>query len=143
MNPRFLKGLSFKGYGTSLAVGLGIPIPILDEEMARFTAVSDDIIEAPVVDYSEGYPNGSGEPIARVSYADLRSGSITIEGRTVRTFTSSSYTRASEIASELKRWIEEGSFLLGRPVDPLPGARVTAPVKASGQESAAIGAAAR
>jgi len=125
MSARYLKGLSFKGYGVSIAVGLGIPIPILDEEMARFTAVSNAEIMAPVVDYSEDYPNGQGEPLGHVSYAELRSGEFTFRGRPVRTSSSSSYARASEVATELKRWITEGSFQLGRPVELLPdgGAR--------------------
>ena len=122
MTARYLRGISLTGYGVSLAVGLGVPIPILDEEMARFTAVSDHEIVAPVVDYSEDYPNGRNEPLAHVNYAELRSGSITVQGRTVRTSSSSSYARASEIATELKRWIAKGSFLLGHPVEQLPGA---------------------
>ncbi len=125
MNARYLRGLSLKGYGVSLAVGLGVPIPILDEEMARFTAVSNTEIMSPVVDYSDDYPNGKGEPLGYVSYADLRSGIIDFQGRRVRTATSSSYARASEIATELKRWIEEGSFQIGRPVELLPDAGAT------------------
>ena len=42
MDPRWVVGVSLLGYGCSLAVGLGIPIPILNAEMARFTAVSDE-----------------------------------------------------------------------------------------------------
>ncbi|MBT4364735.1 MAG: hypothetical protein HOD17_09640, partial [Desulfobacteraceae bacterium] len=34
MKPEWLRGISLLGYGCSLAVGLGIPIPILNEEMA-------------------------------------------------------------------------------------------------------------
>ena len=44
-------------------------IPILDEEMLRYTAVSDEDIFANVVDYSEAAPQGTGEPLGRVSYA--------------------------------------------------------------------------
>ncbi|MCS7151826.1 MAG: homocysteine biosynthesis protein, partial [Endomicrobia bacterium] len=38
MSAEFLVGVSITGYGTSLAVGIGIPIPILDEEIARWCA---------------------------------------------------------------------------------------------------------
>jgi len=121
MSPEYLRGVSITGYGVSLAVGIGIPIPILDEEMARFTAVRDSEIFAPVVDYSENYGNNKGEPLAHVSYAELRSGTITLGGKKVKTAGLSSYAKAREIAATLKAWIAEGRFLLGRPVENLPG----------------------
>jgi uncharacterized protein (DUF39 family) len=121
MNTDYLRAASITGYGVSLALGVGVPIPILDEEMAAYTAVSDKDIEAPVIDYSENYWSNSGQPVARVTYAELRSGSIEIQGKKVRTASLSSYFKARAVATELKRWIEDGSFLLGKPVDPLPG----------------------
>jgi len=122
MSHRFLRGVSATGYGVSLAVGIGIPIPILDEEMAAFTAVSDSEISAPVVDYSRDYWSNSGEPLALVTYEELRSGSIEIEGKKVRTGALSSLAKARVIAEELKGWIEAGRFTLAAPVDPIPGA---------------------
>ncbi|MCP4602987.1 MAG: hypothetical protein GY847_21135 [Proteobacteria bacterium] len=121
MSAEYLRGCSITGYGTSLSVGIGVPIPILDEEMARFTAVKDSDIVAPIVDYSENYPNNVGEPLGFVSYAKLRSGQIEIQGRKVRTAGLSSYSKARQIAGDLKKWIEAGEFLLGKSVDPLPG----------------------
>lgn len=122
MSSDYLRGCAITGYGVSLAVGIGIPIPILDEEMARFTSVTDRDIVAPIVDYSENYPANKGEPLGFVSYEQLRSGEIEIEGKKVRTAGLSSYSKAREIAGALKGWIEAGEFVLGRPVDPLPGA---------------------
>lgn len=136
MSPQFLRAASIKGYGVSLAVGVGIPIPILDEEMARYTGVRDRDLVAPVVDYSLSYPEGKGEPLDFVTYAELRSGEITIRGRRVRTASLSSYPQARRIASELKRWIEAGDFALSRPAELLPGARIT-PASASPAERAA------
>ncbi len=123
MSADFLRAVSLTGYGVSLAVGIGVPIPILDQEMARFTGVRDADILAPVVDYSKDYPEATGEVLGHVSYAELRSGSIELEGRRVPTASLSSLPQARRIADRLKRWIEAGEFLLGRPVDPLPGAR--------------------
>lgn len=120
MSSRYIRGVSMTGYGVSLSVGIGIPIPILNEEMARFTAVTDDEIFAPVVDYSEDYPNMQGSPLAWVSYGDLRKGRINVEGKSVETFSLSSYARAKEIAQTLKDWIAGGEFLLGKPVELLP-----------------------
>ena len=121
MDAEYLRGVSITGYGASLAVGIGVPIPVLDEDMARCTAVRDADIFAPVVDYAHNYPNNVGEPLAYVSYAELRSGTIDVGGKKVRTAGLSSYVKARAIAAELKRWIEAGQFLLGRPSEPLPG----------------------
>jgi uncharacterized protein (DUF39 family) len=120
MNAEYLRGVSITGYGVSLAVGIGVPIPVLDEEMAVFTAVSDSDITAPVIDYSEDYPNNRGEPLGQVTYEELRSGTIEVKGRRIRTAGLSSYLKAKNIAGELKQWIERGEFTLGRPVDALP-----------------------
>lgn len=116
MSPRWLMGASILGYGCSLMVGVGIPIPILDEEMALFTSVSDEDIVTQVKDYSFTRQ----EPLCEVSYAQLRSGSITVEGREIPTVPLSSYVRAKEIAETLKTWIEKGDFVLGEPQNMLP-----------------------
>ena len=120
MSSRWLRGVSFLGYGVSLMVGIGIPIPILDEEMLKYTAVSDEEIFAPIVDYSEAYPQMLGETLGRVSYAQLKSGEITIGDKTVPTAPLSSYYGARQIAAILKEWIMKGEFLLTEPVFTLP-----------------------
>ncbi len=121
MNPRFLSGVSLLGYGCSLAVGLGVPIPVLNEEIAMRTGVSDEDIVTQVVDYGAAYPKGRAESLLEVTYAQLRSGSIELAGKKVRTAPLSSYVRAREVAETLKKWISEGSFLLGEPQELLPG----------------------
>jgi uncharacterized protein (DUF39 family) len=120
MQSRWLLGVSILGYGCSLAVGLGIPIPILDEEMARYTAVADEELFAPIVDYSEDYPKGTGKTVGQVSYAELKSGSFRFNGREVQSVPLSSLPRAREIADILKGWIKQGKFLLGEPQHLLP-----------------------
>ena len=122
MSPEWLVGASFIGYGASMYVGLGIPIPILDEEMARYTAVKDEEILCPVVDYSEGYPYCKPIDLGYVNYRDLKSGKVTIRGKEVPTTPMSSYPRARKIAEILKEWIKSGRFELTQPVAPLPSA---------------------
>lgn len=122
MSADFVRGVSIPGYGVSMALGLGIPIPVLDRGVAESTGVSDEDIVAPVVDYSRSYPDLSGEVLGTVSYADLRSGTVELEGREIRTVPLSSYRKAREVAETLKAWIERGDFLLSAPVEPLPGA---------------------
>ena len=121
MKPEWLRGTSILGYGVNLTVGIGIPIPILSEEILRYTAVKDEEIFAPVVDYSEAYPEGKSEVLAEVSYAELKSGRINLMGKEVPTASLSSYFKALEIANTLKEWIQSGEFLLTEPVAPLPG----------------------
>ncbi|MEG6616034.1 homocysteine biosynthesis protein [Peptococcaceae bacterium 1198_IL3148] len=123
MNPRYLRGASMLGYGCSLSVGIGIPIPILNEEVLRWVSRSDKELYAPIVDYSDAYPNGTGECLGYASYADLKSGEITIQGKKVKTAPMSSYPMAVEIATELKEWIIKGDFQLTQPVQPLPAAK--------------------
>jgi L-aspartate semialdehyde sulfurtransferase len=120
MKPRWLRGLSFLGYGATLQVGLGIPIPILNEEIMGYCAVRDEDIFAPVVDYSRAYPHREAGNLGLVSYADLKSGSITVDGKKVPTASLSSYAGAREIAESLKEWIKSGEFTLTNPVAGLP-----------------------
>lgn len=121
MDPSFIKGASFIGYGATIFIGLGIPIPIIDEEMAYFTSRSDEDYWAQVVDYGNDYPNRNPVSLCEVNYAQLKSGKININGTEVPTFPISSYSKAREIAGLLKDWIISGSFLLTNPVAPLPG----------------------
>lgn len=122
MDPQWVVGVSMYGYGVSLTVGIGTAIPILDEEMALYTAVKDEDIVAPIVDYSRGYPYNEGGPLGYVDYKKLRSGSIEINGRQVPTGSLSSYPKAREIAGILKDWIQRGEFLLTEPVQQIPSA---------------------
>ncbi|MBU1615718.1 homocysteine biosynthesis protein, partial [bacterium] len=121
MSPKWLRGVSMTGYGVSLAVGIGLPIPILDEEILSYTAIKDEEIYAQVVDYSEAYPQGKPGSLGEVNYAQLKSGKIIISGNTIPTSGLSSYAKAREIAKELKEWISKGEFLLTEPVQPIPG----------------------
>lgn len=123
MSPDWLVGASFQGYGCTLFVGVGIPIPILDEEMARFTAVKDEDIYTQIVDYSHDYPQFESRSLGEVNYAQLKSGAIRINGQDVPTSPLSSYSKAKEIAEILKSWIQNGEFLLGEPQQLLPQPR--------------------
>jgi len=120
MYTGFLRGVSIQGYGCSLSVGLGIPIPLLNEEMARFTAVSDEEIFTQVIDYGKDYPTGVGRSLGSVSYAELKSGTIRLEGQDIVSVPLSSVVKAREIAEILKTRIVGGQFLLGEPQMTLP-----------------------
>ncbi|MFA5388831.1 MAG: homocysteine biosynthesis protein [Candidatus Omnitrophota bacterium] len=121
MSPDYLVGSTFQGYGVTLTVGIGVPIPILDEDICKFTAVKDEDIWAQVVDYSDAYPNCVPGSLGEVNYAQLKTGKIKVKGKEIPTGSLSSYSKAVEIAEKLKAWIKKGEFLLTEPVAPLPG----------------------
>jgi uncharacterized protein (DUF39 family) len=122
MSAEWLRGLSILGYGCSMAVGLGIPIPILDAEMAAYTGVADKDIFTQIVDYGHEYTNCIAKSYGQVSYAQLKSGHIKVNGKKVPTAPLSSVVKAREIAEILKRWIQKGEFLLNPPAQLLPDA---------------------
>jgi len=128
MNPEYIRGASFQRYGTTLYVGLGIPIPILDEDMARFTAVTDADITTDILDY--GVPRRDRPVVKETNYEELRSGRVTINGREVPVSPLSSFKVSRKIAGELRDWIEGGDFTLTAPIERLPRKTKFKPMKA-------------
>jgi len=80
------------------------------------------------VDYSRDYPERTGRIIGRVSYEELRSGSIEIEGTRVQAGSLSSYRKALDIAERLAAEIRDGSFLLAAPLRRLPAGNAMKPL---------------
>ncbi|MDR0778900.1 MAG: homocysteine biosynthesis protein [Methanomassiliicoccaceae archaeon] len=118
MNREYVRGLDIFGYGTSLAVGVGVPIPILNNDVMKRCAISDGEIFAKVFDY--GTCSSSRPVLGTVNYADLRSGKIECGGRMMRTSPLSSYKYAKNVAQKLKDWISNEKFELTVPSIPLP-----------------------
>ena len=120
MRPEFVRGVTFRGYGVSLALGVGVPIPVLNEDVLKRTCVRDRDILAPVVDFSHDYPQNNGKVICYVNYEQLRSGRIDVEGKEVAVGSLSSYYKALQIANLLADEIRRGDFRLAEPITPLP-----------------------
>ncbi|MFP4393345.1 MAG: homocysteine biosynthesis protein [Desulfohalobiaceae bacterium] len=120
MSAQFIRGASLIGYGCSLMVGLGIPIPIINEDMAYFTGLGNKDIFYQVIDYGIDYPQGISRSLGEVSYQELMSGEVQLQGKTVPTAPLASYYMATKIACQLKDWILKQGFTLGEPQIQLP-----------------------
>ncbi|WP_321210907.1 homocysteine biosynthesis protein [Methanothermobacter sp. DP] len=118
MDPEYVRGATMPRYGPTLYVGAGIPIPVLNEDIAAATGISDEEIVCRVIDY--GVPRRSRPVVMETNYKELKSGKIEINGVEVPTSPLSSLKKAREIAEELKSWIQRGDFFLTEPLKPLP-----------------------
>lgn len=118
MDTEYITPAVYEKYGTSLFVGVGIPIPMLDEDICKQVSISNDQIYASVFDYSVS--EGSKPVLAELSYEELRSGKVTVDGKEVKTAPLSSLKKARKIADELKTWIQKGEFLIQEPIETFP-----------------------
>jgi uncharacterized protein (DUF39 family) len=122
-----LRGATFYKYGTTLYVGLGIPIPIINQRVAESAALSDDQIMTNILDY--GVPSRTRPVIRKVSYGELKSGKVAINDKDVRTSPLSSFKYAKEIAQTLKDWIQENRFSITKAVELIPNHREFRPLE--------------
>lgn len=118
MDPEFLKAAYIKGYGISLFLGIGIPIPVLDEDMAFFVSIPNEKIKTKIVDY--GVKRLKRPVIKEVNYSELFSGWVDIKGKKVKTQPRTSIYKSKKIAEILKKWILKKKFYLTEPVKTLP-----------------------
>lgn len=95
MKRDYLRAAVFHNYGVSLYVGIGIPIPLLNEEIVRRVGVSNEELTATVYDY--GVPRRSRPALGVVTYAELRSGKININNRSIPTAPSPACTRRGRL----------------------------------------------
>jgi uncharacterized protein (DUF39 family) len=116
MSTQFIRAAYFEKYGVSIFIGIGIPIPVLDEEMALRLSVTNDKIETTIVDY--GIPEHPA--LGKINYSQLQSGQIDFNGKSIRTAPMSSILKAREIALLLKEWILKKEFFLSEPVQAFP-----------------------
>jgi uncharacterized protein (DUF39 family) len=127
MTPEYLRGVTYEKYGTSLFVGLGIPIPILNEGLAKKTALSDKDLLTDFVDY--GVPRRDRPKPRQVSYEEMRSGYVELNGKNIKCSSLSSFYHAKKIAETLKKWIQDGKFFLNPPAETLPTDTIFKPMK--------------
>ena len=127
MDAKYMKAAYFPGYGATMFVGIGIPIPILDADMAKFTAIRNSEIETKILDF--GVPRRDRPVVRKVTYDELISGRVEINGEEVRVSPLSSFYMAEKIMVELKGQIERGEFYLTSPVDRIPRTGTLKPMR--------------
>ena len=124
MDSEFIKAAYFEKYGVTIFIGIGIPIPILDEDIAKRVCIKNSQINAAVVDYgTKGQPQ-----LDIVNYEQLQSGTITVNDKKLKTASMSSIPKARKIAELLKTQIQKGEFLLTEKVQAFPKNTITKPL---------------
>jgi CBS domain-containing protein len=113
MSQDYLRAATMSGYGVTLYVGLGIPLPVLDIDVVRATAVRDEDISVDLLDY--GVPSRDRPALRKVTYAELRSGTVTLNGDDIKTSSLSSFRRARMVADTLRDWIKNKKMELALP----------------------------
>ncbi len=116
MSSDFIKAAYFEKYGVSIYIGIGIPVPVLDEDIAKRVSINNEQIETSVMDYGV-QPN---EKLGKVNYKQLQSGIIDINGKKIRTAPLSSIYKARIIAELLKKQIQNKQFFINQPVNFFP-----------------------
>jgi len=127
MSDEYLRGVTYEKYGTSMFIGIGIPIPILNEGLAKKTAISDADLITDVIDY--GVPRRDRPKLRQVNYEEMKSGYVEINGTNVKCSPLSSFYHAKKIAATLKKWIQDGDFLLTAPIKTLPTDTIFKPLR--------------
>ncbi|WP_297094962.1 homocysteine biosynthesis protein [uncultured Draconibacterium sp.] len=116
MSPEYIQAASYEKYGVSMFVGIGIPIPVLNADIAKRVSINNSQIETSVLDYGTvGTPK-----LGQVTYEELQSGTIKVKGKKIRTAPVASLKKARKIADELKKWLQNGEFEVTKPVQMFP-----------------------
>lgn len=116
MSTEFIKAAYFEKYGVSIFIGIGIPIPVLDVDMAKRLMIRNEQITTRIVDYGSVVK----PEVGRTNYAALFSGEISLNGKKVKTASISSIHKARIIAGKLRDLIAAKEFTLTRPVAEFP-----------------------
>lgn len=127
MDSEYIRGVTVQKYGASLFVGLGVPIPVVNERVAKTTGAGDEEITTSILDY--GIPRRDRPELKEVTYSELKSGKVELEGSERPVSPLSSLKKAKEISEDLKEWIEDGEFLLSKPHERLSRDREFKPMK--------------
>ncbi len=114
MNPKWIRGGYLRSFGPVLYIGVGLPIPVLNEEIAESLSITDDKISTTIVDFS--IPRRTKPTFGQCSYSELRTTTVLINNKPTLSAPLSSMAFAVEISEGLKKEIQNSNFYLSKPV---------------------------
>jgi uncharacterized protein (DUF39 family) len=118
LRSEWIRPCFFEGNGSALLVAIAAPVPLINLRVARQASVEDDLLEAPVLDFS--IPRRIRPSFGSVPYSRLLAGEIQVDGRRLRSAPAHSPRLAESIGSELIERLRSGAFPLRLPLAPLP-----------------------
>ena len=117
MNSKWIRGGFIKSYGPVLYIFLLFPLPVLNEEAAKYISVTDDKIHSTIVDFS--IPRRTKPTFGQCTYSELRTSTVIINKKPTLSAPLSSMAMAIEICNELKDTILQKNFLLSEKILPV------------------------
>ena len=98
-------------------MAVAAPVLLLGEQEARQASVPDEMLEAPVLDYS--IPRRIRPGFGTVSYGELMAGAIQVDGQRIHSSPACSLKLADSLAQELVLQLQSGRFPLPARFQPL------------------------
>jgi uncharacterized protein (DUF39 family) len=118
LDPRWLRATRLEGGGSGLLVAIAAPVPLINGTVALQAAATNAALQAPVLDFA--IPRRVRPSFGTVSYAQLHSGELNLQGRRLTCAPGHSPRLAAAIAEELAQRLQAGHFPLRLPLHPLP-----------------------
>ena len=117
INPKWIRGGYLKSYGPVLYIGIGVPVPVLNEEIAEAVSITDDKIHTTIVDFS--IPRRTKPTFGQCTYQELRTSTVLINKKPTLSAPLSSMAFALEICNQLKEAIINKNLMLSEPIEPV------------------------
>jgi len=114
VKPEFISPIYIKGYGVSLYLSIGVPIPVINEDIAHALSVRNKDIITQVHDFA------TRQTVGTVNYEQLHNNKIILNNKNPISRTMTKIKDAYRITEILKKRIVDGTFELTEPVKQLP-----------------------
>ena len=125
MRQDFLRAAVMNGYGVTIHVGVGVPIPVLDTGIVRSTAVRDEDLHRY---HRLRHPGGNGHRLPGSLRRPEERRSVSC-GEVVRTSSLSSHRRPGRWRWISKGWIEAGRMELALPTRRIDSTKRVKPMR--------------
>lgn len=117
LRGEWLRAGFFEGHGSALLVAIAVPVPLINENVARQAAATNTSLQAPILDL--GLPRRLKPNLGMVSYDQLLGGQIVLKGKSPSCAPAHSPRLAVSHGEELASQLRDGRFPLGLPAIPL------------------------